>query len=150
MSDTVTMSKTARLLLTMTQRTSGLADALAEGIDPKTAGSMPTANGQLINCNHPKFVYGHLAIYPQKIMKALGVDSAEAAVPDVYTELFEAGVECQHDPENTVYPAFEEILEHFQRSHNAVREHIATLSDEALSVAIGGEGNERAAVLRNM
>ncbi len=145
MTDTATMSKTARLLLTMTQRTSGLADALAQGIDPETAGSMPTATGQVINCNHPKFVYGHLAIYPQKIMKALGADRGEAAVPEAYTELFEAGVECQHDPNNTIYPAFEEILGQFQRSHKAVREHIATLGDEPLCDAIGGEGNERAA-----
>ena len=145
MTDTATKSQSARLLLTMSQRTSGLAEALAQGIDADKAGSLPTVDEKVIHCNHPKFVFGHLAIYPQKIMRALGVEPGQASVPDVYSELFEAGVECRHDPENTIYPAFGEILEHFKRSHQAVQEHIATLDDQTLGSTIEGEGNERAA-----
>lgn len=145
MTDTATTGTTARLLLTMTERTAGLADALAQGIDPNQAGSMPSLDGNVVNCNHPIFIYGHLAIYPQKIMKALGAEPGDAAVPEKYQELFEAGVECKHDPENTIYPPFAEVLEHFKRSHSVVQRHIATLDDAKLGSAIAGEGNERAA-----
>ena len=145
MTDTATTGNTARLILTMSQRTAGLADALAQGIDPKLAASMPSIDGKVVNCNHPTFVIGHLAIYPQKIMKALGAAPGDAAVPAKYDELFEAGVECQHDPDNTIYPAFEEVMDHFKRAHKAVHDHIATLDDESLNAAITGEGNERAA-----
>ena len=79
------------------------------------------------------------------IMKALGADVGDAAVPANYSELFEAGVDCQNDPSNSIYPPFGEVFEHFQRGHKVVQEYIATLDDAKLNSAIGGEGNERAA-----
>lgn len=140
-----TTGSTARLILTMTQRTSGLAEALAEGIDPKLAGSMPTIDGKVVLCNHPIFILGHLAIYPQMILKALGMKPGEAAVPETYQELFAMGVECEHDPDNTKYPPFNEVLSHFKKAHKTVHEQVAVLDNDALAKPITTKGMERAA-----
>ena len=138
-----TTGLTARLVLTMSERTTGLAAGLAQGIDPKQASSQPTFGDSVVNCNHPTFIYGHLALYPSKILQALGLDSVDADVPESYSELFEAGKDCKHDPDCTIYPAFEEVLAAFQQAHKVVHERLATLDDETLAKAI--EGNGRAA-----
>jgi hypothetical protein len=145
MTDTASQGNAAKLLLTMTQRTAGLAEALANGIDHAQACTMPTIDGNIVNCNHPTFILGHLAIYPQKIMSALGAEPGDAAVPASYSELFEAGVDCKNDPENSIYPPFAEVLEHFQRAHKTAHDHLASLDDATIMSPIGGEGNERAA-----
>ncbi len=140
-----TTGAAARLILTMTQRTNGLAAGLAQGIDPKIAASMPTIDGTLVRCNHATFVFGHLSIYPQMILKALGIDPGAATTPESYQGLFAMGVECRHDPDNSIYPAFDGVLAQFQRAHGEVHERLASLDDETLSQPITREGYERAA-----
>jgi hypothetical protein len=145
MSEAATVGNTARLILTMSERTAGLAAGLAEGIDPKQASTMPTVDGKTVNCNHPTFIFGHLAIYPQMILGALGLEPGDAAMPANYMELFQMGAECEHDPKCSKYPAFEEVLANFQKAHKAVHERLATLDDETLSKPITGKDYERAA-----
>lgn len=136
--DTAT-GNTARLILAMQDRTAGLAEALAQGIDPSKAAHMPTNRDGVVNCNHPSFIYGHLAIYPQMIMSALGAEPGDAAVPENYTTLFMHGVECHHDPDATIYPGFEEIRANFTKAHAAVCAHLASVDDEAFAKAIPNE-----------
>lgn len=143
MSESTIIGNTARLILTMHERTSGLAEALRQGIEPAIAASMPTSGGEAINCNHATFVYGHLGIYPQMIMRALGTDPGDAAVPESYEALFQAGVACQHDPENRIYPALDEVFGQFQRGHKALHEYLALQDDAGICKPI--VDNERAA-----
>ncbi len=145
MTETAIVGNIARLILTMSERTAGLAAGLAEGIDPKQAALMPTIDGKVIHCNHPTFIFGHLSIYPQMILGALGLETGDAKTPDSYRELFQKGVECQNDPDNTLYPAFDEVFGRFQKAHNAVREKLARLDDEAIARPISGDGYEKAA-----
>lgn len=133
---TTSTSTTARLILAMQERTAGLAEALAQGIEADKASHKPSMDGKVIDCNHPTFIYGHLAIYPQMIMGVLGAEPGETAVPESYTELFMHGVECQHDPEGSIYPSIEEVRANFTKAHAAVREHLATLDDETLAKGI--------------
>ncbi len=138
-STTSTTSNTARIILTMQERTAGLAEALAGGIDAGIASHKPTMDGKVVDCNHPTFIYGHLAIYPQMIMNAVGAEPGEAAVPESYQELFMHGVACHHDPDGTIYPSFDEVRSNFVKAHDAVRTHLATLDDETLHQAISNE-----------
>jgi hypothetical protein len=133
---TTTTNNTARLILAMQERTAGLAEALAGGIDASRASQKPTMDGKVVDCNHPTFVYGHLSIYPQMIMESLGAEPGSAGVPESYTKLFMHGAECQHDPEGSIYPDFEEVRATFKRTYGAVREHLATLDEETLNQAI--------------
>lgn len=140
---TTATSNTARLILAMQERTAGLAEALAGGIDAGKASHKPMADGKVIDCNHPTFIYGHLAIYPQMILGALGVEPGDAGVPEKYTELFMHGVECQHDPDGSIYPGFDEVRATFKKAHAAVRAHLATLDEETLGKAISSNDRLR-------
>ncbi|MEX0876139.1 MAG: hypothetical protein WD114_01660 [Phycisphaerales bacterium] len=137
------MGQIGELLTAMTGRTMGLADALSKGITPETAARQPRLDGKAIACNHPSFVYGHLAIYPEKIMRVIGAEPGDAAVPANYGAVFEAGNECVDDPEGTIYPPFEEVLAHFNRASKTVIERVGVTDDKVFSCPI--EGNERAA-----
>jgi hypothetical protein len=136
MSETTTVGTSARLVLAMLERTKGLAEALTNGITQEIASCKPTNDGTVIDTNHATFIFGHLAIYPQMIMAALGAEPGEAAVPESYNELFMHGVDCQHDPDSTIYPAFDEVLAHFNRAHDAVKAQIASLDDDAFTKPI--------------
>lgn len=140
---TTTTSNTARIILAMQDRTAGLAEALANGIDASNASHKPSMDGKVVDCNHPTFIFGHLAIYPQMIMNALGAEPGGAGVPESYSELFMHGVECQHDPEGTIYPSFDEVRARFKETHSAVREFLATLDDESLGKAITSDDRLR-------
>jgi len=43
--------------------------------------------------NHPAFVYGHLALYPNRVGELVGAGPL-IELPETYAGLFEAGVEC--------------------------------------------------------
>lgn len=132
---------TARLILSTTARTKGLAAGLAQGIEEAKASSQPMIDGELVNCNHPTFVYGHLSLYPGKLLEVMGLEAGDAAVPESYEALFSHGVACKHDPEGAVYPPFGEVLAHFNRAHEAAEARLAGIDDETLANAI--EGNPR-------
>lgn len=136
MTEAATTSPSARLVLALQDRTHGLAQALTNGITQEFASSKPIVEGKEINCNHATFIFGHLSIYPQMIMAAFNADPGDAAVPENYNERFMHGVECHHDPESTIYPPLNEVLEHFNRAHDAVRAYIATLDDDTLNKPI--------------
>lgn len=137
------MGQIGELLTSMTGRTTGLADALSKGITLETGARQPRLDGKPIACNHPTFIYGHLAIYPEKIMRVLGAEPGDAAVPANYGEVFEAGNECVDDPDGTIYPPFDEVLAHFNRATKTVIERVRVTEDAVLKRPI--VGNDRAA-----
>ncbi|MEK6701236.1 MAG: DinB family protein, partial [Planctomycetota bacterium] len=81
---------------------------------------------------HPAFVYGHLALYPARMLGFVGVDASKVAVPAHYPDVFKAGVECKDDPEGTIYPEREEILEQFYRNYDGVFAELTKLDDAVL------------------
>lgn len=95
------------------------AERLLKDVPPGQFARKPVVGGQTIDCNHPAFVFGHLALYPQRVLTLLGEDPAPAAVPAAYTELFKAGAACTDDPTGTVYPAMKELTEAYFRTLDA-------------------------------
>lgn len=81
-----------------------LGGLLAEGIAPEQFARCPMIDGSVVKTNHPAFVYGHLTLYPLRAMELLGLDGAAVRPPAGWAELFAAGVECRHDPEQAIYP----------------------------------------------
>lgn len=136
MSHTSSVGNSAALILAMHERTSGLAEALAQGITQEFASCKPTRDGVVVDCNHATFIYGHLAIYPPMILAALGADASAVQVPESYNGLFMHGVDCQNDPDSTIYPPFEAVFADCMRVYEGVRAHLATVDDEALAQAI--------------
>jgi len=110
----------ARLML-------GYADLVAQGVPADRFARMPEG----VQTNHPAFVYGHLAIYPDRMLAM--IDREELAQPDErFDALFAAGEECRDDPEGTIYPPMDEILGRFRERHEAAISAIASVPDEVL------------------
>jgi hypothetical protein len=112
----------------------GYAESLSQGIDGPQFARKPTwgLGGQEIDTNHAAFCYGHLAIYPARILTLLGKDPAPAAAPIAFEPLFKAGAPCIDDPHGTIYPAMSVVLEAFGRAYDVALTEVARASDAQL------------------
>lgn len=124
------MSLIARAIVEAATRTLSYADRLLPGVTPAMFARMPSPGGAMIQTNHPAFVFGHLALYPARFLENAGKDAGATAVPAGYAGLFAAGVECRDDPTGTIYPAMEEIVAHFRRSHAELFRVMSEMRDE--------------------
>lgn len=122
------MGQIGTIITTATERVTGLGAALLNDIDASKAARMPEG----INCNHPVFVYGHLAIYPQMIMGMLVQDAGDTKVPENYKDLFMHGVECKDDVDGKIYPSLDEVVEHCTRACATLIEYTKTADDALL------------------
>lgn len=129
------------LLTITTGRTMGLAKGLLGGIDAKHFARQPQADGKTVDTNHPAFVYGHLALYPARVLGMLGMDAADIACPESYNTLFAAGVKCEDDPTGTKYPPMAEIVAKFDAAYARLIEVVKGVDDAALTAPI--QGNDR-------
>lgn len=136
-----TMTMGELLTLTMV-RPLGLAKGMLGGIDAKDFARQPTgADGKVVDTNHPAFVYGHLALYPARVLGMLGVDASDVACPESYNDLFAAGVACEDDASGTKYPPMDEIVAKFEASYERLVEVVKASDDAALCAPI--QGNDR-------
>jgi hypothetical protein len=103
------------------------AEMLLGGITPETFARKPEG----IDTNSPAFCFGHLTIYPELILEAIGRKDLAIDFAD-YQELFGAGKECVDDPDGTIYPAMESILARFRERHAVAMEAIASTSDSEM------------------
>ena len=123
-------------MIDSSRRGRGLAEKLAAGIKPDQAARKPhfetPAAAQVVDTNHPVFCYGHLALYPARMLKLVGLDAAPAACPPEWENLFKAGVPCHDDQEGTIYPSFEVVKTAFLKNMDAAYEALGKLDDKAL------------------
>ncbi|MDX2148875.1 MAG: DinB family protein [Planctomycetota bacterium] len=110
-------------------RTRIYGERLLDKVTQAQAARKPRFGGVVIDCNHPTFVYGHLAIYPQRVLTLLGLEVGNAAAPASYTDLFKAGVECKDDVEGTIYPSLAEVSALFLRATDDAIAKVATVDD---------------------
>ncbi|MGP1310278.1 MAG: DinB family protein [Phycisphaerales bacterium] len=104
------------------------ADMVAQGIDDAKAGAMPEG----VNTNHPTFVFGHLAIYPDRLFSMFG--RADLAKPDErYEALFSPHAACENDPKNAKYPPFNEVAARYRERTDAILDFLKNVDDAALA-----------------
>ncbi len=108
--------------------TTRLTDALVQGIKPETAACKPEG----VDCNSPTWVFGHLAIYPDRILEMMGRSDIAQPIPDTWPDLFGFKSECRNDPDNTIYPPLEEVVTRFKARHDALAATLAETDDDAL------------------
>lgn len=123
------MSLIASSIVAASTRVIANAEGLLKGVTPAIAARFGTSGGKPIVSNHASFVYGHLALYPAKFMENAGRDPKAFMMPQRYTDVFAAGVECKDDPTGTIYPPLEEIVANFKRSHAEVFKVISEMTD---------------------
>lgn len=116
-------------IATTGKRARGFAERALAGIPPEKFGRKPIVGGVTIETNHPAFVYGHLALYPARVLTLLGKDPAAVATPPAWTDIFKAGCPCRDDPEGTIYPKMAEITGAFLRNYDAALAAVPAADD---------------------
>lgn len=127
------MGQVAETITQAATRGLGLAEALLKGVTPETFARQPVNGGELILTNHPAFAYGHLSLYPAKIIAMGGGDPGEATAPEGFEGLFSHQAQCLDDPGGTIYPAMDEVVSCFQTGYAKALEFVGTLDDDALA-----------------
>lgn len=119
------------------QLTLKYAEVLLKDVKADSFGRFATADGKLIESNHPAFIYGHLTLYAHRIMEELGKPLEE--LPAAYEEHFAKGCVCKDDADGTL-PEMKTITENFFNSWNAVVELMREVDDETLQQPNPNEG----------
>jgi hypothetical protein len=131
------------MMIESSKRCYGYAEKLMAGIRPEQAARKPhfETSGALkvVDTNHPTFCFGHLALYPEKILSLVGVDPSSVATPANWTELFSAGKPCQDDTEGKIYPPFAEVSAAFLKHMNTVYAELAKVDDAVLNTPTNHE-----------
>ncbi len=133
------MGKYAELLVMPARRMRGYSEVLLKDISAANFARLPRADGKTIATNHPAFVYGHLALYPAKMLQGLGMDVGAAAVPESWEPIFKAGAECRDDPEGTIYPPMSEITSKYFSATDHLHTAIEQLDDAVLLTPVADE-----------
>lgn len=103
---------------------------LLEGVSADSFARMAAPGGQVIQSNHPAFIYGHLSLYGPRIIGFAGGSAPET--PEGFAELFTKGAECQDDVDGTIYPAMNVITDFYFQGFEAALEAIRQADDERL------------------
>jgi len=89
------------------------AEKLLVGVKPEHFARLAAVLGVPVRSNHPAFIFGHLCLYPQRVLHVLGRPVGETTAPPEYDGLFKAGAECRDDPEARMYPPMDELTTRF-------------------------------------
>ncbi len=125
------MTSLADQLVPLSKFSFGLAETLLKDVPANKFARLATPGGVKVESNHPAFCYGHLAIYPARLVEMAGFNLPSAAAPAGFTDLFTAGKPCLDDPEGTIYPKMEVITKAFFESHRTLLDAI-TKADQAI------------------
>lgn len=105
---------------------------LIAGVDAVQFARLARCGGVIVQSNHPAWVYGHLALYPSRVLTALGQPAAIATPPDGFEALFKNGAACVDDPDGSIYPPMERITALFFDAYEAAFAAVAAAEDGVL------------------
>ncbi len=91
----------------------GYAERLKVGLEPETFARFATPGGVLVESNHPSFVYGHLSLYPVRIVAELGAEASAIVPSDHFQKVYSPSVQCEDDADGTLYPPMDAVLSAF-------------------------------------
>ena len=108
------------------------AKALLADVEPDSFARMPMAN-----FNHAAFNYGHLALYPNKMLELIGRTDAQLELP-FGDDLYGAGVECVE--QDGRYVDMDVTVESFFAAHDSVLAVLPGVDSEVFAQANPVEG----------
>lgn len=106
----------------------GYADRLLADIPPDQFAKFAVSGGTTIESNHPAFCLGHLVLYAPKIVTQLG--GTPSAIPENFESLFSKDAKCVDDPDGTIYPAMDIVVDSFRSAYAAALTAARNASDE--------------------
>ena len=110
----------------------GYGERLLAGVTPENFGRFAAPGGQIVESNHPAFIYGHLSLYACRVVEQLGDDAAAIVPKPRFTEVFSKDAECLDDVDGTVYPAMSELTDAFFDGYRTALESLRKASDDVL------------------
>lgn len=105
-----------------------LAERMCEGVAAGDFGRKPAG----VECNTPAWVFGHLAMYPDKVIEWAGRADVAQPLPDGWPELFGYKSECRDDPKGAIYPSKERVVSEFMRRQEALVRVLGETDDAVL------------------
>lgn len=119
------------------------AQRIMNGVTNETFARLARPGGVEVKSNHPAFVFGHLSLYPARVMTHVGKPHGAAAIPAGWDELFRNGVECRDDPQRTIYPAMDTLMSFYYASYKTAISAIGEAPDALLAGPNPMEGRMR-------
>ncbi|MEM6978960.1 MAG: DinB family protein [Planctomycetota bacterium] len=104
---------------------------LMDGVTPEHFARLPGRDETRFKSNHPAFIMGHLSLYPCRIVSDLAGDASSIQPSEKYQALFSPSATCLDDPEGTLYPAMDEIVQKCHAAHELAIETLSGASDDA-------------------
>ncbi len=108
------------------------AKRLLVNIPPERFARLSAPGGVTIQSNHPAFIFGHLSLYPAKVLELLGHDPSDVRPPPGFDQLFSHAATCVDDPDGTIYPDQTAILQQFDEGYARAIEALRGATDEQL------------------
>lgn len=132
--------------------TLGYAERLQSGLTPERFARFAAPGGQVVESNHPAFIFGHLSLYAPRIVEQLGGDAAAIKPAGKFIEVFSKDAKCTDDPDGTIYPAMQEVIEAFTTGYQQAVEALRAADDALLQQPnpLGGRMTELFPTLGSM
>lgn len=112
----------------------GYAERLSKDVSADQFASFARMGDTVVEANHPAFIFGHLALYPCRIVADLGGD-ATATTPDADAEkLFSHEAVCIDDPEGKLYPAKDVLVQRLMTNTDAAIAALENADDDQFRV----------------
>lgn len=131
---TTTDSMTTAAICAPARALLGLGNALYKDIDPGKAGHKPES----VDTNHPLFIYGHLSIYPDMVLGAIGRQDLVDPKSEQWHEHFMHGKDCKHACAE--YPSFDEVVKHWSERFETLINALPDVDDATLAKECPFEG----------
>lgn len=109
------------------------AERLLTGVKSEQFARLARPGGVTVQSNHPAFVFGHLSLYPVRVLEHLGQPAGAARVPEGWEARFKSGAECLDDPDARHYPSMTTLTSFYFAAYKAVAEAIRGASDEVFA-----------------
>jgi len=134
----------AEAIASSAKRMRGYSERVTKDLTDSNFGRLPRwgMQGDVIKCNHPAWVFGHLAVYPARILNALGVKH-HADAPANFESLFKDGTPCHDDITGTIYPPMKTVMAAYFKAIDAVIEATGKLSDADLAKPVADENMKK-------
>jgi len=111
------------------------AERLLKDIPADKYARFARVEGTVIESNHPAFIYGHLSLYASHVISELGCDASDYTPSAHYEKLFSKDAVCVDDPENSIYPAMDEVNGHLFSNYQAAIASLEQAEDDVFQQA---------------
>lgn len=109
----------------------GYAERLMSGLTDDNYARFAKAGDSVIESNHPCFIFGHLSLYPCRVVEQLGGDASSIIPTSAYEKLFDHTASCVDDTDRSIYPSMDEVVGTFQKAHQLAIETLEQASNSA-------------------